>query len=98
MRLLFSIITIVSGLTYANAQTDIDALRYSSSMSLGTARSAAIGNAMTGIGGDLSTINSNPAGLAQIGISEFTFSGGFNVTSSKNDYLGSQSTDQKSAF
>lgn len=98
MRSLLSILTIVSGLSYASAQTDIDALRYSTPMSLGTARSASIGNAITGVGGDISTINSNPAGLAQLGISEFTFSGGFNVTSSKNNYLGNQTPDQQSAF
>ena len=98
IRFLLSFLTLITGLTSASAQTDIDALRYSSSMSLGTARSAAIGNAMTGVGGDISTINSNPAGLAQLGISEFTISGGFNVTSSKNNYLGSQVSDQQSAF
>lgn len=98
MKFLLSIITIVSGLSYASAQTDIDALRYSTPMSLGTARSASIGNALTGVGGDISTINSNPAGLAQLGISEFTFSGGFNVNNSKNEYLGKQTKDQQTAF
>lgn len=98
MRFLLSIITIISGISFAFAQTDIDALRYSTPMSLGTARSASIGNAITGIGGDISTINSNPAGLAQVGISEFTFSGGFNVTNSKNKYLGTNTPDQQTAF
>lgn len=98
MRFLLSVLTIVSSLSYASAQTDIDALRYSTPMSLGTARSASIGNAMAGVGGDISTINSNPAGLAQLGISEFTFSGGFNVTGSKNNYLGNRTPDQQAAF
>lgn len=98
MKFILPLITLIGSISFAYAQTEIDALRYSTPLSLGTARSAAIGNATTGIGGDISTLNSNPAGLAQISISEFNVSGGFNVTGSKNNYLGTQTDAQKSAF
>lgn len=97
MKYILSILTIF-GCLAVQAQTDIDAYRFSTPLSIGTARSAAIGNATTGIGGDISTLNSNPAGLAQMSISEFSISGGFNVTGSRNNYLGTQTDAQKSAF
>lgn len=98
MKFILSFIALIGGISFTNAQTDIDALRYSTPMPLGTARSAAIGNATSGIGGEISTILTNPAGLAQISISEFTITGGFNVTGSKTNYLGQRTDAQKSAF
>ena len=86
------------GFQYANAQTDIDAYRYSTPLNLGTARSAAIGNAVSGLGGDISSLNSNPAGIAQITLSEFGLSAGINMTRSKSNYLGTQTSAKKSAF
>ncbi|MCO5232727.1 MAG: hypothetical protein LC105_10470 [Chitinophagales bacterium] len=98
IKLTLSSLLLLGSLSVVTAQTDIDALRYSTPLSLGTARSAAIGNATTGLGGDISTLNSNPAGLGQMSISEVSFSGGFNVTKSENVYLGNQSNAQKASF
>lgn len=99
MKHLFLVITILATSSLVvKAQSDVEALRYSSTMELGTARSTAMGNAMTAIGGEISSLNYNPAGLAQIGISEFNASGGFNVSSSKNTYLNTLTKTQGTSF
>lgn len=80
------------------AQTDADALRYSSPTFTGTSRSAGVGGAMTGLGGDISSLGVNPAGIAQMGISEFSFTGGFSFTGSKTGFQGNTVNDEKAAL
>lgn len=81
------------------AQTDADALRFSLPGFSGSSRTAAMGGAVTGLGGDISSVNINPAGLAQMGISEITFTGGLNFAGSKTSLLGNTRSDDKtSAF
>lgn len=80
------------------AQTDADALRYSSPVFTGTSRAAGLGGAISGLGGDISSLGVNPAGIAQMGISEFSFSGGLSFTGSKTDYLGNNIEDEKAAL
>ncbi len=46
------------------AQSDEDALRFSRTFHMGTARFSSMGGAFTALGGDLSTAAFNPAGLA----------------------------------
>lgn len=66
-------LTILSVLT-AKAQLASDALRYSYIPQYGgTARTIGVGGAMGAIGGDFSTILTNPAGLATYRTSEFVF-------------------------
>ena len=68
----------------------------------GTARSIALGNAVTALGGDMGTIGINPAGSAVAGYSQFTITPGFSLlgneagfsTSSQNDYSGWNTTDR----
>src|SRR5690554_3960769 len=98
MRYLLQLLAIISSITIVHAQSEIDALRYSTPMSIGSARSSALGNATSAIGGEISTLNFNPAGLAQISISEFNISAGLNITNSKNNYLNSSTTSKKNAF
>ncbi len=98
MRYIVSIILILFLGSYAHAQSEVDALRYSLTNPTGSARSSALGNAMTAIGGEISVLNSNPAGLGQMGVSEFNLSAGFNITNSNSTYLGIQTTSQKTAF
>ena len=54
------------------AQTAYDALRYSENNYEGTARSVAMGNAFTALGGDLGAVTINPAGSAVAGYSQIT--------------------------
>ena len=53
----------------------------------GTARSRALGGAVTAMGGDLSAAYVNPAGLGLYRTSEVLFSPSFNFNSTKTDYL-----------
>ena len=54
------------------AQTAYDALMFSENNYEGTARSVAMGNAFTALGGDLGAVTINPAGSAVAGYSQFT--------------------------
>ena len=57
---------------FGYAQTAYDALTFSENNYEGTARSVAMGNAFTALGGDLGSITINPAGSAVANYSQFT--------------------------
>ncbi|MGW9687079.1 OmpP1/FadL family transporter [Flagellimonas sp. 2504JD1-5] len=61
--------------TFASAQNINDVLRYSQENIIGTARFQAMGGAFGALGGDLSSLNVNPAGSAVFNFSQFTISG-----------------------
>ena len=58
------------------AQTAYDALTFSENNYEGTARTVAMGNAFTALGGDLGSIAINPAGSAVAGYSQFAITPG----------------------
>ncbi len=93
---------ILSGLVffslYASAQEPSDALRYSRFAPVGTARSMAIGGALTALGGDISSTHVNPAGIALFKTNEFVLSPGFNLSNNKSNYLGTSDKANESAF
>ena len=64
------------------AQTAYDGLLFSENNYEGTARSVAMGNAFTALGGDLGSITINPAGSAVAGYSQFTISPGLTFSTS----------------
>ena len=70
----------------AGAQTLSEALTYSVNDYYGTARSIALGNAMTALGGDLGSIGINPAGSAVAPYSQFTISPGITILSNTSGY------------
>ena len=70
------------------AQYASDVLLYSTAQSGSTARIKAIGNAQTAIGGDLSSVSGNPAGLGFFTRSEASFTPEFNSSNVKSGYLG----------
>ena len=65
----------------AQAQTIYDAQRFSEREYEGTARSVAMGNAFTALGGDLGSIGINPAGSAVANYSQFTITPGLTISS-----------------
>lgn len=65
----------------AAAQTWQDAWLYSDNNYVGTARSVAMGNALTAVGGDLGSITLNPAGSAVAGYSQFVLTPSLTITS-----------------
>ena len=77
----------------AGAQTMSEALTYSVNEYFGTARSIALGGAMTALGGDLGSIGINPAGSAVAPYSQFTISPGITVLSNTSGYSTSFQQD-----
>jgi hypothetical protein len=95
MKKIFSIV-LITGMTTMSllAQNIDDALRYSQVFYGGTARFISMGGAFTALGGDISTLSQNPAGLGVYRSSELSItpqlfhiktSAGFNGI--KTDYL-----------
>ena len=62
----------LSSMWTASAQTVGDALRFSDNNYYGTARTIAMGNAFTALGGDLGSVSINPAGSAVNSFSQVT--------------------------
>ncbi len=67
-----------------NAQTETDIARFSRITNYGTARSAAMGGAFTALGGDISTLSSNPAGIGVFRKSEVSFTPSLNFSNTKS--------------
>ena len=71
-KLLFTLLS-VSLFYNSNAQTEIDALRYSQNDIIGTARFSAMAGAYGSLGADFTTLSYNPAGIGLYQFSELTF-------------------------
>ena len=67
------------------SQSAYDAWRFSQNEYEGTARSAAMGNAFTALGGDLGAITINPAGSAVAGYSQFTLTPSITISSATTE-------------
>ena len=77
------------------AQNEMDALRYSQLQYGGTARFSAMGGAFGSLGGDMSTLGINPAGIAVYRKSELSFTPVFYNHISKTNYYDNSVTDSK---
>ena len=76
-----AITLLLAGITAsAGAQTMYDALNYSKSDYAGTARTVAMGNAFTALGGDLGAVTINPAGSAVARYSQVSVTPGVNIS------------------
>ena len=64
----------------------------------GSARILGLGGAQTAIGGDISSVSSNPAGLGFFNRSEFSFSAQFNGLNTSSDYLNTTVEDSRLNF
>ena len=83
------IITIISCAAWMNtsrAQNANDAMLFSRYYSGGTARSAGMSGAFGALGGDLSVLSANPAGLAVYRGTEFTFTPAMVYTNTRAEY------------
>ena len=80
----------------ANAQNEVDALRYSTQNLSGTARYSAMGGAFGSLGGEFSGLSSNPAGIGMYQFSELTFTPSFHFNSTKSYYNDSHLSSYKS--
>ncbi len=75
------------------AQNEIDALRYSMLNNGGTARFISTGGAFSALGGDFSTLSTNPAGIAVYRSNEFTITPSLNYTKVKSSFMGTPEED-----
>jgi hypothetical protein len=93
-------ITFILGSTslFSYSQNFIDALRYSRTENLGTARYTAMGGSFGALGGEVSGFTINPAGVGVYRNSEFTFSTGFNLYDSESTYRGEKRNDGRLNF
>lgn len=82
----------------AKAQNEVDALRYSNITFGGTARYIGLGGAFGALGGDFSTLSTNPAGLGVFRTSEFSFSPSIYTSETSSKYLEKTSGDIKYNF
>lgn len=82
----------------AFGQTDDDALRYSQLTFGGTARNLATGGAFGALGGDVSTLSNNPAGIGIFQKGQFTFSPSFSSIKTNSLFLDNNEEDRKYNF
>lgn len=93
----FSLVIIMLAVSVAaGAQGIEDALRYSQQFYVGSARTMAMGNAFTALGGDLGALGINPASSAMYNCCEFAITGGLSWDNARSQFEGSEElTSQK---
>ena len=79
----------------ANAQNEVDAMRYSQLTFGGTARFSSMGGSMGALGGDISTLSFNPAGIAVFRKTELSITPNIFSQSTSSTYNGNNSGDRK---
>ncbi len=85
----------VSLFYYSNAQTEIDALRYSRNDIVGTARFSAMAGAYGALGADFTTLSYNPAGIGFYQFSELSFTPSFGNMIATSYFGGGRNEDEK---
>ncbi len=83
---MLSLVFLVTGIAKAGAQNMYDAITFSRNEYLGTARTMALGGAVTAIGGDLGTVGINPAGSAVANYGQLTITPGIALSSVSSAY------------
>jgi len=78
------------------AQISSDALLFSERLQPNTARSMAVGGALGALGADMSSLNSNPAGLAVYRGSEFSISPGLQFANIQSQFLADSTLPRSS--
>ncbi|WP_348824502.1 OmpP1/FadL family transporter [Flavobacterium aestuarii] len=88
------------GLTFSTAQSQEmkDAMRYAQSELQGTARFTSMSGAFGALGGDLSSLNVNPAGSAIFNNNLFASTMGFYDTKNNSNYFRTSTTASENTF
>ncbi|WP_398455956.1 OmpP1/FadL family transporter [Sphingobacterium thalpophilum] len=97
-KLLFGTAFLMGAAGTAQAQYTKDVLLFSQGDNGGTARFKAMGNASTALGGDISSITSNPAGLGYFNQSDISVTGRYLNNKNKTEYFGQNSNSSKNNF
>jgi long-subunit fatty acid transport protein len=79
----------------AFSQAEFDALKYSTTDISGTARYVSMSGAFGALGGDMSVLGMNPAGIGVYRTSELSFSPALQLSSANSDFNGSTHSDSK---
>lgn len=98
MKRFFAIVCTIFAAGAAFAQGPADALMLSQTQYEGTARTLAMGNAFTALGGDLGAIAVNPASSGIYRCNEFTFSPEFVTAGGNTLFNGSENSDKSTRF
>ncbi len=83
------------GLATASAQNAYDTERFTGTELNGTARFVGMGGAMGALGGDLSVMGTNPAGIGIYRSNDFAATFGFNATSTKSLFNGTSMNEDR---
>ncbi len=83
---------------FSKAQNETDVLRYSQTTYGGTARSNSMAGAFGALGGDFSSLATNPAGIAVYRKSEITLTPSLYGAASRSTFLGKEYSDSKYNF
>ena len=86
--IIMSVLALCGGTAFSQSQ--LDAFKYSQTELNGTARYLGMGGAFGALGGDISAMNTNPAGLAIYKSSEVVTTLSLSSASAKTDWLGSK--------
>lgn len=97
IKYILSVVAIVAFTENSFAQYSQDAIRFSGGQTGSTARIKAVGNAGTAIGGDLSGVSGNPAGLGFFTRSELSITPEYNGSQINADYLGTRTYDERNS-
>jgi hypothetical protein len=87
LKYILSVIAIVALTQNTFAQYSQDAIRFSQTINGSTSRIKAVGNAGTAIGGDLSNVSGNPAGLGFFTHSEVSITPEYDNSKTKANYF-----------
>ncbi|MES2811599.1 MAG: outer membrane protein transport protein [Bacteroidota bacterium] len=98
MKKNLSIIALVLGFLAMNAQDATDALRYSQTDMIGTARFRAMSGAFGAVGGDFSAISINPASSSVFNNNQFAGTLNVYTVDNKSDYFGTKTKENASDF
>lgn len=95
----YTVLAIAAVMPFASyAQSAIDAYQISQPDLKGTARFMSMGGAFGALGGDLSTLSQNPAGIGVYRSNEIGFTLDLDIQSSKTDYMGLTETRDNTKF
>lgn len=90
---------LISGLSLSGYAQSVDnGLIFSQQTNGGTARFKGLGNASTALGGDISSITGNPAGMGFFGQSDMSVTFNYNNAANKGSYFGNSHTQNKGHF
>ena len=96
---LTALTVLLVSLSWAGFAQDADqAYNFSENLYIGSARTLAMGNAFTAVGGDLGAISINPASSGVLRMSEFEISPSLITAVGKAEYLGSYNQDDFTKF